>query len=270
MKLLAKNQSNSLNRFSSLQRGFKLSVLLNFLFIVLAMVFVMRRGGIPYLIDKLSFLDRTSQQERNRTQKEYRQNTYRTSYHGMKTKIFSQLPNAENEIVFLGDSLTDQGEWAELLKNSHIVNRGISGNTTEGILVRLDEVIESKPKKIFLLIGTNDFWNEGKSVDEVLQRYRTILTEIAQKTPDTKVYLQSILPVNTIDYNPRIDNQKLSEFNPFLEKLAAEFSYQYIDLYPHFLDENQQLNREYTTDGVHLNGKGYILWKNLIERYVND
>ena len=60
------------------------------------------------------------------------------------------------DIVMLGDSLTEWGNWHELVPEYSILNRGISGDTSSGVLDRLQEVIERRPKVVFVMIGTND------------------------------------------------------------------------------------------------------------------
>ncbi|MBF2018795.1 MAG: G-D-S-L family lipolytic protein [Hydrococcus sp. C42_A2020_068] len=245
-----------------------ISIGLNILFIALGITFTIRRGGISYLVRKLPFLETPSQKNSNRAKEHPRQNTYRSTYYQMRHSIFKILPDSEGEILLLGDSLTDQGEWQELFKNVNIKNRGINGETTDGIIERINEILETKPQKIFLMIGVNDFWNESKTIPMVVNNYRIILNAIKKNAPTTQVFVQSILPVNPDRYKIKLENKKIEAFNDRLKILAKKFSYQYVDLYSHFLDEKKQLSPRYTLDGVHLNGEGYLLWKKLIEKYI--
>ncbi|GBF78788.1 GDSL-type esterase/lipase family protein [Aphanothece sacrum] len=245
-----------------------LSLAFNLIFICLTIIFIVRKGGFSYISKKLEFLMSFNQSAELLFNRNNRRNSYQTSYYTAKNKIFKQLPNSDQEIILVGDSLTDQGEWSEILQNYNVINRGISGDTTDGILNRIDEIIDAKPRKLFIMIGTNDIWNEQKTVDEVILNYQEILDIIKTKSPQTSVYIQSILPVNNINYSLSIDSNDLSPINDKLKKLAQEFNYQYIDLYSNFIDTSNQLNSNYTYDGVHLNGKGYLLWGNLIKKYV--
>ncbi|MEA5508497.1 GDSL-type esterase/lipase family protein [Crocosphaera sp. UHCC 0190] len=245
-----------------------LSLSINFIFVILTTTFLIRKGGIYYLAKKLQSLNSIRQQTELSSKSKPRRQTYQGRYYQAKSTIFQQLPNSNQEIIFLGDSLTDQGEWSEILQNSKVINRGISGDTTEGVLNRFDEIIAAKPKKIFLMIGTNDIWNEQKTVDEIIINYRNILNIIKTQSPQTKVYIQSLLPVNNLKYNIKINNDDVFLVNDNLKKLAQEFNYQYIDLSSSFLDTSKQLNPNYTYDGVHLNGKGYLLWGKLIKNHV--
>ena len=79
-----------------------------------------------------------------------------SEYYYHKKAHFENLPNTQDEIIFLGNSITDGCEWSELFQDLRIKNRGISGDITEGVLQRLKEVTESKPSKVFIMIGVND------------------------------------------------------------------------------------------------------------------
>lgn len=242
------------------------SLSLNILFISVFSVLIIRRGGIPYIVSKLPF----HQQVEQTVKIARRRNTYQSTYHQMRKQMFEQMPNSETEIIFIGDSLTDQGEWAELLGNNNIRNRGISGDTTDGVLNRLNEITASQPQKLFLMIGANDLWNEQKPASEIAQTYRLILEKIQQQTPETQVFIQSLLPMNTLQYPISVNNSDIIAVNRHLQNLARDFSYTYIDLHQHFTNDQKQLDPLYTIDGVHLNGKGYLNWAKIVTPYVNE
>lgn len=185
-----------------------------------------------------------------------------TNYWKSRADLFRKLPNLQGEIVFLGDSITDGGEWTELTGNQKCINRGISGDTSWGILTRLDEVIESRPGKVFLMIGTNDL-ARGKPVAAVRDKIAEILDAIGKLTPSTKVYLQSVLP--TIEsLAPLYLNDRINSLNEQLKVLAVARGAVWIDLAARFKDESGKLKTSLTDDGLHLNGEGYILWRSLI------
>jgi lysophospholipase L1-like esterase len=180
--------------------------------------------------------------------------------------MFEQMPTPKNCIVWLGDSITDGGEWSELFPNYNTMNRGISSDNTFGILNRLHEVIRRKPKKVFILIGINDI---SKNIpDEVILRnYRNIVDSLQLQTPVTKIYVQSILPTNN-KYTQFKNHQNKTEhilyINQALKKLCEERNIQYVNLYDAFLDTEQNLNPLYTNDGLHLTGEGYRRWKEVL------
>ncbi|MBF2007908.1 MAG: G-D-S-L family lipolytic protein [Chlorogloeopsis fritschii C42_A2020_084] len=189
-------------------------------------------------------------------------------YYWHKKSQYELLPQTESEIIMLGDSITDEGEWIELLGNIKVKNRGISGDTTERILYRLSTIIASQPKQIFLMIGINDLINSKKSVIEILESYQEILKEFQEKTPHTEIFIQSVLPVHNKIYIYWHDNKNIINLNLGLQKLAQKFNYKYVDLFSKLIDSENQLDVKYTVDGLHLNGHAYLVWKSVIEKYV--
>jgi lysophospholipase L1-like esterase len=235
-----------------------ISLLLNILILGLGSIWVYSKGGISYIIRKTSFLQSATSRAKF---------MYDSPYYWERKSHFETLPKSESDIVFLGDSLTNACEWHEFFKNVSLKNRGISGDTTNGVLNRLDEVIESKPRKIFIMIGINDL-NQGVKVEDVFNNYRIILKIFQEKVPQAEVFVQSLLPLNNQRFSNNGVNHKIIELNAKLKDLTQEFSFHYIDLYSSFLDSNNQLDARYTLDGIHLNGQGYLVWKGLIEQDV--
>ena len=193
-----------------------------------------------------------------------------STYYYQKAGLFRLLPNSQGEIIFLGDSITDGGEWGELLGNPKIINRGISGDTTQGILERLGEVTESRPEKIFLMIGVNDL-ALGKSVDYVLSNLARIIRKILRNSPETELYVQSLLPVNDRfdQFKGHTDKgREILEINRKLKDFCERQGVEFIDLHGAFQDEDGRLGSKYTNDGLHLTGLGYVLWASRIRRYI--
>lgn len=196
-----------------------------------------------------------------------------STYYQQKLSLFRALPNTPNEIIFLGNSITDGGEWAELFDNQNIKNRGISGDTTFGVLNRLDEVV-SFPSKIFLMIGISDL-ALGIDKDLILQNIEKIVDSIHEKSPKTKVYVESLLPVNSDFKKFPNHTSKTKEIQYINEKLEQwcnnTHSAEFIDLYTSFLEDKiDKLKPEYTNDGLHLTAKGYLHWKSLIEKFITE
>lgn len=179
------------------------------------------------------------------------------------------LPIQPSDIVFLGDSITEGGEWSNWFPTVSICNRGISADTTTGVLRRLDTIVDSTPRKLFLMIGINDLVNQGKTPERVLMHYEQILKVIKARSPQTQVYVQSVLPI--VDF-PRVKalNQTIVTLNQGLHQLATQFACTYIDLHPMFLEGDKSLSRNYTSDGVHLNGAGYAQWVERIRAEVQS
>ena len=121
---------------------------------------------------------------------------YRPSWY-QRVSLFQLLPNDKDEIIFLGDSITEGCNWSEIFHDKRIKNRGIGGDVTKGVLDRLDEIVESKPLKVFLMVGINDL-AAGKTEKEVVTNIKKIIKSIQRRSAETEIYLQSILPVNSV------------------------------------------------------------------------
>ena len=149
-------------------------------------------------------------------------------------------------------------------------NRGISGDTTFGILERLDEITEGQPAKIFLLIGINDISRDYPDA-VILRNYESILSRIKKESPKTEIYIETILPVNsTFNVYKRHYNKDphIINVNKGIRALAIKYQTTLIDIYPEFLDNENKLNANYTDEGLHLNEKGYAHWKKILYPYV--
>lgn len=184
--------------------------------------------------------------------------------------MYDHLPDIKNEIVFLGNSITDGAEWFELLGNKKCLNRGISADITEGILLRLDQVTKLQPKKLFIMIGVNDL-SRNMTPDEIIVNYRKILERVRIESPRTKVYVQSVLPVNPatgMAKNHTNKTPEIMELNGKLKTLATEFGHTYIDLFSLMADAENHLPRSFSVDGLHLSYKAYKVWADAIRPYA--
>lgn len=192
---------------------------------------------------------------------------YLNEYYQSRMKHFENLPLENNGIVFLGNSITERGNWNELMPNKRIGNRGIGGDNTYGVLARLDNILKSQPKKIFIMIGINDL-GRGLPIHVISNNYRNILLQIRENSPNTEIYIQSVLPLNdhilAADY---LKNKKtiIQDLNSELKNIATEFKLPFIDLYANiFADGKGDLFPELTVDGIHLNPSAYKLWANYL------
>ncbi|MBQ6973096.1 MAG: hypothetical protein IJP86_12175 [Synergistaceae bacterium] len=178
-------------------------------------------------------------------------------YYSIKRSMFLSTPTSEGSVIFLGDSLTDWLSLSELLPGVRVLNRGIAGDTTTGVLQRLDEVIRHKPAKLFLLIGTNDI-ALGTSERKITGNIREIITRIQEGSPETVIYLQTLIPVNSRYMGCR-HNMKIEAVNEGLRGIAEEKGCVLVDLHGLF-EENGELPMSCSFDGLHLNGEGAVKW----------
>lgn len=196
---------------------------------------------------------------------------YRPNSYAIKAEQFRSYPNASTDIIFLGNSITAGTDWNELLGITTAKNRGISGDITFGILARLDEVTEGHPAKVFILIGINDIQhNTPDSI--IVSNYKKIIQHIKSASPTTKIYFQTLLPVNnefTQFKNHYNKDEHILYVNSELKKLAEEEKITLINLHSHFLNAEKKLEKKYTMDGLHLNAAGYTLWASILKPYLN-
>jgi len=195
---------------------------------------------------------------------------YLTLNYRMRRMYFSLTAGStKNPVVFFGDSITFGADWERLFPESPVVNRGISGDTTSGLLNRQNEIIALRPKQIFLMIGTNDLCF-GRPVDQVVENYSKILARFQAELPGTPVYVQSILPFNDQMFpsNGLRKNQNIRALNKAIKPLAQKFGYEYLDLSGAFTGKDGRLLQQYTYDGLHLNDDAYQVWRRLIDSYV--
>lgn len=195
-----------------------------------------------------------------------------STYYHQRLSHFRSLPITKKDIVFLGNSISDGAEWSELFADNRVKNRGISGDISAGVLNRIDEISIRKPAKVFLLIGTNDL-SRNTSTDSIFKNITKIASYLKQESPSTQLFVQSILPVNDV-YKKfgghTSKGEQIKQLNANLKQNAAEYHYTYIDLHTSFCDANGKLIKEFTNDGLHLKGDGYLLWKHLVYPYVFD
>lgn len=195
-----------------------------------------------------------------------------SEYWHQKVSLYEILPVKQTDIVFLGNSITDGGEFAELFDNSAIKNRGIQSDVISGVRKRLSQITAGHPSKIFLLIGINDI-SHNLSVTELVSRYESLVKDIRQQSPETDLYIQSVMPINNSFgryKNLRNKEKTVSSLNMELKKIAERNNATYIDLHPALSDRNGNLRKEFTNDGLHLTGAGYKAWADHIRPYVDE
>lgn len=195
-----------------------------------------------------------------------------SSYHNYlydsRVAYFKQLRPVKKAIVFWGDSITDWGDWAELLGFQRVLNRGIAGDNTYGLRARLDEVLRHQPRKLFMLIGTNDI-NKKIPASCIVDNYRRIIRDVRSQSPATVVYVQSVFPINNQLIGRQYytgTNEEIISLNKALQQMAAAEHVKYVDVYNHLLDADQQLDARYTYDGLHLSGLGYQAWVRCLQQ----
>jgi len=193
--------------------------------------------------------------------------TYRPKTYSDKVAGFKANPITHTDIVFLGNSVTAHADWAKLLNEPNAKNRGISGDITFGVLDRLDEVIAGKPQKIFVLIGINDI---SRNIPDnlIIRNHKLIIVRIRQGAPNTQIYFQTLLPVNS-SFKKFMNHygkyEHILAVNKAIRSLAGDHV-AIIDLYPAYLDSENHLKAEYTEAGLHPNAAGYQVWIDILNK----
>ncbi|MBI1178808.1 hypothetical protein GC207_15355 [bacterium] len=184
-----------------------------------------------------------------------------------RVKAFKEQNLALQNVVLIGDSITEGFDIAKYLPGRRVLNRGIGadiiGNDLpsddpRGVLRRLDNsVFDCAATDVFLMIGINDL-NIGHSVEQLKIGYRELLKRIKEHSPYLKVHVESLLPTRGMHAK---QNAPVNEFNQYLQKLAAEFDYDYIDLHTLMVDDKGELKAAWTEDGLHITEPGYLVWR---------
>ena len=185
-----------------------------------------------------------------------------------------ELISDKETILFVGDSITDGYELNTYYNydNKLLINSGIGGYKTTNIIKRFRNLVEQyNSNKLFLMIGTNDI-GSGVSKEEIVNNIKKIISMIKEKKPNTKIYLETIYPVN--NNKRKQDNMRnnkiISDINNELKEYCENSDIYFIDVYSHLVDESNMLKDEYTEDGLHLNNLGYEEVTKVLKPYIDE
>lgn len=195
-----------------------------------------------------------------------------------KVKVVTKIKEKEviqENIVFLGDSITYHYDLAKYFPNDTFFNSGVNGYTTDDLYSELNRLLyQYKPTKIFLLIGINNIIKEQRP-DKVYNGIKKIVEEIKKNLPNSEINIESIYPTNDSnddkifeDYVDKNFNKKVVEVNERIKEYCTEEGINYIDVYSNLLDDDQLLKLEYTADGIHLTDLGYSKVTSILQPYI--
>ena len=194
-------------------------------------------------------------------------------FYYQRSTLFSTLTLKSTDIVFLGDSQTNGCEWHELLDNPNVKNRGISSDVIQGFADRSEAVIAGQPKKIFVLGGVNDI-SHNLTPDSLATAMEGLLVKLQKGCPNTKIYLQSLLPIDNSfkRYKAMIGKEQvIVETNKLYKQVAEKLGITWIDLYSKMVDKKTgNMKKGLTNDGLHLLGEGYMVWRDVVKPYVEE
>lgn len=177
--------------------------------------------------------------------------SFRTVHYRERMSQFSVLHGAA-DVVMLGDSITELGMWDELLPQLIVLNRGIAGDTTYGVMERLAEVKDHKPKLIFLMIGVNDLFRKAEP-PQVAHNIEKILDALGTRT----------ILMNVLHTADKSLNERIIALNSLLQRQQVDHLDLNTDLAPTGI-----LLPKYTLDGVHLTGDAYVFWRDKMKPFL--
>lgn len=211
--------------------------------------------GIFFFLHQLPEKQKKAEQER--LVREYYEN--KLSLYRTQNDAFDDY---EVDVAFIGDSLTDGYDLARYYPQYITANRGIGGETTHGLLDRMQvSAYDLKPKVTVLLIG-------GNNLDSMLNDYEALLIGMRDNLPKTKIVLVSLTAMGG-DWAHK--NKTAAYNNAIIKRLADKYGFAFVDLFTPLLDEQSgEIRAAYTTDGAHLTPLGYEVFTNILTPVLDD
>ena len=187
--------------------------------------------------------------------------SYETSAYMGRTSLFDVLEYPDTvDILFLGDSHTERADFQTTFKGKVVVQQGIGCDTSKGLLNRINLTESFIPKVIFLEIGINDLM-QGESIDTITCNYETILEKLRLQHPTSRVYVETIYPISR-SFEDNIQfyatRENIQEVNERIIQISKKKGCELLDTYKILSDEKGYLKDEYSCDGLHLTGAGYL------------
>lgn len=179
--------------------------------------------------------------------------------------------NEPKDLILLGDSMMAYFPTKAFDLEDQLLNFGIPGDTSIGVLKRVHQVIKLNPKYVILNIGLNDFVLTDLSIEESLKNILEIRHQILEGCPDTLVYVTSLTPINQKDFKDQTyllnrDKEDAVKLNQLLKsKIDERF---FINIYDELIDDQGDLNIDFTRDGIHLNQRGYKIYLRMIKNIL--
>ena len=184
----------------------------------------------------------------------------------------NEIKRGKYKIIFLGNSLTELFDLEYYFKDSSLLNCGIVGDFSEGLVKRAGSIGRLKPDKLFIEIGINDII-EQIPLNEICANYEELIEIIKKESPDTKIFIQSNFPViinrPSILTSDKNVNDLVKEQNENLKDLAKRTHCTFIDIYPAFTERNVDFKALFIWDGIHFTDKAYTIWASIVKPYLS-
>lgn len=177
-----------------------------------------------------------------------------------RTEWAAQVQQDQGAVVFLGDSIT-QGWGADFKKvfpGMKLANRGISGDTTRGMLLRLEEdVLSLNPSAIVMLLGTNDI-EVGIEAEAIGRNFEKIIAGIKARHAAVPIVLCRVFPSSSEKKRPAGTIKRVNEL--YENSVRGDAQVTVVDTWTLFADAAGDAQKDYFPDLLHLNASGYSLW----------
>jgi lysophospholipase L1-like esterase len=173
--------------------------------------------------------------------------------------------------VFIGDSMTEGFDLNRHFESKNLVNMGIGGDFTSGVIKRLKYATRLQPQSVFIMIGINDILKDV-DMQRITSQYANILEILQSECPETFICVQSNLPTTMIGGSAESNKlilERVQELNNFLKTYCLEHGIYFADMYTLFVTQQGDLRSDCTYDGLHLSETGYLIWKSNIQTLVD-
>lgn len=177
--------------------------------------------------------------------------------------------NYKADVCFIGNSITYGSDFQKDFPNKKIVNLGYSGDRIEGMIIRQKQISAVKPDKIFVMAGINDLSKSYMNDKLFHDSFCDLVDSIQNNNPTSRLYLQSILPVNHKMNTSLCSSERILKANLMIKEIAEKRNAFFIDLYSLYADDNNELPEKYTYDGLHLYPNSYDIWRDAIRKYMD-
>lgn len=191
----------------------------------------------------------------------YKYNKYKVAH--QREQLLALTPIKAGDIVFVGNSITEGFPVTEMFQNIKVRNRGVAGNSSADILKRIEPIAQAQPAKVFLMVGINDIIQQIPE-QRTFNNIDSIISQIKTRSPHTVIYMQSILPFANVEKMPTV-----IAYNKRIQALCAEKQMPFINLFPYFYN-GKIIKPELTVDGMHLQPQGYVIWRDAVQKLVNE
>ena len=169
------------------------------------------------------------------------------------SRAFDSTVESRSSIAFVGDSITNHGDWGAWFPDREVHNLGVSGDITDDLVASIDDVIDVRPDAVALLIGTNDL-GQRKSVEHLVRNIEYLLVTLRKALPGTRMLVQSIMPRGA-EFSERVQDA-----NRHLRQFAPSVNAQYLDLWPALAGPDGEIDARFSDDRLHLTAEGYEAW----------